>query len=240
MAKKTGTPHDEHFTILGKMLALMTKYGVWNIIKALILIVSFAIAMYSITHIDDLVQRAFIEQNENNLSHHDAVMKHRNEIKPKVDGLLEDVLDNINADRVFVLEFHNGTNNLSGLPFMYGEITYEVCRKGVEPVGDDYGTISLSRFSLPYHMNNYNYFIGSIDSLETMDVKLSYRMRSNNASYVCISNMYGVYNNIGYVGATYVNGNEPAAYENIVDELYMLSQKISTLLDASHIKTSKK
>lgn len=236
MAKKTGAPQDEQFTMLGKMLNLITKYGAWNIIKALILIVTFSVVMYSVTHIDDLVQKAFMEQTEYNINQHDAVMNHRKEIKPKIDLLLQNALDNVHADRVFVIELHNGTNNLSGLPFLYCEMTYESCRKGISTVGDEYGSVALSRYNLPYYMNEHRYFMGTVDELEDVDRKLCYRMKANNTTYLCVSNMYGLNNNIGYVGITYVDGNEPASKEELIDEIYTLSQKISTLLDVSDVK----
>lgn len=236
MAKKRETSQDENFTILTKMLNLIQKHGVWNIIKALLLLVTFAVVMYSVTHIDDLVQKAFKEQTEEAASKHNAVMQHRSNIKPKIDLLLKETLNELNADRVFVIEMHNGTNNLSGLPFVYCEMTYEVCRPGVDRVDDEYGAVVLSRYTLPYYMSEHRYFVGSVDTLERMDSKLAHRMKANGSSYLCVTNMYGVNNYLGYVGIGFAEGSEPPADEHLIDAVYKLSQKISTLLDVDVIE----
>lgn len=236
MAKKRETSQDENFTILSKMLGLIQKHGVWNIIKAFLLLLMFAIVMYSVTHVDDLVQKAFKEQSEEITNKHDAVMEHRSSIKPKIDLILKEALNELNADRVFVIEMHNGTNNLSGLPFVYCEMTYEVCKPGIDRVDDEYGAVVLSRYTLPYYMSEHRYFVGSVDELETMDSKLAHRMKANGSAYLCVTNMYGVNNYLGYVGIGFAEGSEVPPNEEMIDAVFKLSQQISTLLDVSNIE----
>lgn len=236
MAKAQNKDSEVSLSVLEKMLKLITKYGAWNIAKAIMLIASFVLVMWTVTHLDTIVEKAFVKQNNEKIEYHDQVMKKRAEIKPKIDLILQNTLEEMHADRVFVIEMHNGTNSLSGLPFVYCEMTYETCRKGIDRVDDDYGSVVLSRYSLPYYMTENRIYLGTVDELEELDSKLAYRMRANGTKYICVANMYSVSSYIGYVGIGYSEGSEPADEEELKTAIFKLSQRISTLLDVSEIE----
>lgn len=237
MAKNTTKiTNEEDMGLLEKMLKLIGKYGAWNIVKAIMLIASFIVVMYSVSHLDQIIEKAFIKQDKDKIEFHDNVMKKRAEIKPKIDLILKNTLDELNADRVFVIEMHNGTNSLAGLPFVYCEMTYEACKKGITRVDDEYGSVVLSRYSLPYYMTENRVYAGYVDDLEEIDSKLAYRMRANGTQYICVANMYGIDSYIGYVGIGYAEGSTPADEETLKTAVFMLAQRISTLLDASNIE----
>lgn len=233
--KAPKTQNEENFGVLEKMLKLITKYGAWNIVKAIMLIVAFITVMWTVGHIDVIFENVIMKQNAEKITYHENVMKRRNEIKPKIDLILKNTLEDLNADRVFVIEMHNGTNSLSGLPFVYCEMTYETCKKGVMRVDDEYGSVVLSRYTLPYYMSENRVYAGTVDELEEIDPKLAHRMRDNGTHYICVANMYSLDNYIGYVGIGYAEGSEPADPETLKTEVFKLSQRISTLLDTSQM-----
>ena len=236
MAKTTKTTEEVGFGPLEKMLKLLSKYGAWNIVKAIMLIVAFLVVMWTMTHIDTIFENVIIKQNTEKVEQHETVLKRRSEIKPKIDLILKNTLEELNADRVFVIEMHNGTNSLSGLPFVYCEMTYETCRKGIMRVDDEYGSVVLSRYSLPYYMNENQTYVGSVDELEELDPKLAHRMRDNGTAYICVANMYSLDSYIGYVGIGYAEGSEPADPEKLKIEVFKLSQRISILLDPAQMR----
>lgn len=238
MAKETKNKLDgeQSFGILERMLKLIKKHGAWNIIKALMLIIFFFSGMWCVTHMDTIFEGVIAKHNAENAEMHENALKHRAEIKPKIDIILKNTLEEVNADRVFVIEMHNGTNSLSGLPFVYCEMTYETCRKGVMRVDDEYGSVVLSRYSLPYYMTENDFFCGSVEELEELDPKLSHRMRDNGTAYICVSNMYGVDDYIGYVGIGYTEGSVPPSKDTLKSEVFKLSQRITTLLDSKNLE----
>lgn len=231
MAKTTKTDVEEGFGPLEKMLKLLSKYGAWNIIKAIMLIVAFFVVIWTTTHIDTIFENVIVKQNEQKIEQHEAVLKRRNEIKPKIDLLLKNTLEELDADRVFVIEMHNGTNSLSGLPFIYCEMTYETCKKGIMRVDDEYGSVVMSRYTLPYYMTENQVYAGSVDELEELDPKLAHRMRDNGSYYICVANMYSFDSYIGYVGIGYAEGSTPADVDKLKAEVFKLSQRVSILLD---------
>lgn len=235
MSKTTDT-NEVSFSPLEKMLKLLSKYGVWNIIKAIMLIVVFFAVIWTMNNMDRVFENVIIKQNEQKIEQHELVLKHRNEIKPKIDLILKNSLEDMNADRVFVIEMHNGTNSLTGLPFVYCEMTYETCKKGIMHVDDEYGSVVMSRYALPYYMTENQVYVGSVDELEEIDPKLAHRMRDNGSTYICVANMYSLDNYIGYVGIGYAEGSMPMDKDKLTNEVFKLSQRISILLDPSQMK----
>lgn len=232
---QTITENETNFNLLEKMLRLVVRYGVWNIIKAIMLLVAFIMVMWTATHMDTIFEKVIMKQETKEVLYHESVMKHRTEIKPKIDLILKNTLDEMDADRVFVIEMHNGTNSLSGLPFVYCEMTYETCKKGIMRVDDEYGSVVLSRYTLPYYMSENSVYCGTVDELEEIDPKLAHRMRDNGTYYICVANMYSLNEYIGYVGIGYSEGSQPADKEKLKDAVFKMSQRVSTLLDPSQI-----
>jgi hypothetical protein len=141
-------------------------------------------------------------------------------------------MNTLNADRIYVIEMHNGTNNTSGLPFIYGEMTYEQVRRGVEHVDEDYVSLNLSRFVYPLYLEKNQIFCGTIDDLAKIDERLAFRLKATNATYVGGVAMNGVENELGYIGITYCN-TEPVGRQEIIRVLSIASQKLTALLDMS-------
>ena len=119
----TEMEHTEHVSVLERMIKMMDKYGLWKIFQAILVLTGFLYIMYNVQNLPEIVSGAFSRQTELRQEEHDAAIEVRRSIKPNVDILLKDALSTLNADRAFVLEMHNGTNNVAGLPFIYGEMT---------------------------------------------------------------------------------------------------------------------
>lgn len=60
--------------------------------------------------------------------------------------LLKELLISSNADRAWLIEYHNGTKSLTGLPFLYGSMTSEEVKEGVRPVSNHFNDFVLSDF----------------------------------------------------------------------------------------------
>ena len=137
------------------------------------------------------------------------------------------------------MEMHNGTNNTAGLPFIYGEMTYETVNHNISHVDEDYISINLSRFNFPLYLQQNRIFYGSMEELKKVDEKLATRMISNDVSYFGIISMHGVSNELGYFGVSYCHGHKPATEESIIEQLTLCSQKLSILLDSASIVDDK-
>lgn len=222
---------DEHLNLLEKVTQLITNYGFWKILQALIVIAVFIIVSYSAINLGPIMKTMLDIHDTEKTELHDVALEKRRAIQPQISEMLSDALVKLNADRVWVIEFHNGTNNASGLPFNYGNMTYEKVAADITYVADDYNDVSLSRFTFPLYMEENHSWYGTIDELAELDDRLAKRMSSNDVTYLAMVQLNGVRTEIGYVGVTYCNGKEPASYEKISDTLMRLSQKLAILLD---------
>ena len=228
----------EQLGFLEKTLKLIEKYGLFKIFKALCVIALFVYVMCNgATIVENIVQKVTKEtlhdENVEEDRMHDIAMERRQEIKPLIDNILMSTLNQLNADRVFIIEMHNGTNNTSGLPFLYGEMTYETVADNISHVDDDYVNFSLSRFTFPSYIERERIWVGSIEEFKQIDSKLAQRLMSNDVSYIAISPIHGVKNELGFFGITYCNGKEPKSQQVILTKLMEDTQKLSTLLDSN-------
>lgn len=201
-----------------------------DIIKTILIITLLLYIGYHVNDLPDIVRHAFETRNTEMQMEHDSAVERRRLIKPQVDAMLLDAMNTLKSDRVYVVEMHNGTNNTAGLPFIYGEMTYEQTRKNIEHVDEDYLSVNLSRFEYPLYLEKNHFFSGTVDELSDVDEKLAHRMRATNVTYLAGIAMHGAYSELGYVGVSYC-GNEPPSRETILSVLSVLSQKLTALLD---------
>ena len=73
----------------------------------------------------DEVEEAMKRSEEAAKRHHAELVTKRFEVSPLISNELRRLLIALDADRAAILEMHNGTNNASGLPFIYGDMAYE-------------------------------------------------------------------------------------------------------------------
>ena len=220
---------------IDKLIRIVKKHGIWRVIEAIVILTAALYLIHNVSNIPQIVSDVFSHNKQQEIVEHDAAIKTRRAIRPEIDDILHRSLSYLNADRVFIMELHNGTNSMAGLPFIYGEMTYEDAKTGVSHIDEDYVSINLSRFEFPIYLKNNRMFYGTIEELSEIDEKLAMRMKSNEATYIAIVSLHGVTNELGYFGLTYCNGNKPADEESIREQLTVCSQKLSILLDSSSV-----
>ena len=65
---------------------------------------------------------------------HDSRMNYRKDISKVIRTKMKDLLNRYNADRIFILEFHNCKENVVGMPFYWVDMTYEEIARGVKSI----------------------------------------------------------------------------------------------------------
>lgn len=223
--------NGEQLTIIEQMIVMIEKYGWWKIIKATLFMLSLAFILFNIANLKNIVSDVIDEQNESEIIAHDTAMDFRRSIKEEIDGILNNVLTKTNADRVFVLELHNGTNNTAGLPFIYAEMTYCTVAENIHHIDEDYINLNLSRFNFPLYLERNKYFYGDIEKLKKVDDKLALRLQSNGAKYIAIMSLQGLHTELGYIGVTFCNDEIPADSDGVMSTIAIAAQRLSTLLD---------
>lgn len=82
---------------------------------------------------DKLIDFLIKSHNDEQTSHSE-MLENKMSISSDVTDKLKDITNYTNADRVSILEFHNSSNNLIGIPFAKFSCTYEWFKPGVVPL----------------------------------------------------------------------------------------------------------
>ena len=77
-----------------------------------------------------------INKDSYNTSNHNKMLNKRIELAEEINNALRDIMNIHNAQRAFIIEFHNSYENLSGVPFAKYSCTYEWFEKGLMPLAN--------------------------------------------------------------------------------------------------------
>ena len=218
-----------------KAVKIVDKYGGWKVIQAIVYVSLFLFIMFYIPAMTKVtVEQATIRSIEtadrNKEEQHIRNLENRKAIQPQINSALSSVMNKTNADRAFIIELHNGSNNLNGVPFLHGSVTYEFTRDGVDNIDEEYQNLSLSRYEFATYLhNNFSYF-GSVDELAKIDKKLAMKLYSNGVVYVAVTTLHNGKNEWGWFGVLYGNMASVPQEREITNELMITSQTIAKTL----------
>ena len=180
---------------LDTILKTIKKYGVLEIIKALLLLFFVSITIRICVDPGFLFE-AWSEWSKRN---HDKELVERNEKDEKLKNTLSQFLYKYHADRVFVIQYHNGTKD-----WQHGTMRFEKCLPNTVSMKSDYVNFNLTWLDLPFYLKENDLFIGSMNELESIDPVLHSQLVNKNVDYlacVLIRNEYGEPH--GIFGATW-------------------------------------
>lgn len=163
--------------------------------------------------------------------HHRELVAERFKIGPLISNELKNLLINLDADRAAILEMHNGTNNASGLPFIYGDMVYEEISPNVGFASDEFKNFNLAK--LPFVSLHYNdkTWIGAVDEIETEDPYLAAKLRVVDVNYGAFVILEGIHGPLGFLTLFFKDEKNHPSKTKIIAELNHSSQILSTLLD---------
>ena len=160
---------------IDRTLAIVEKYRMLTIFKAIIVLVLISLTIGLINHPTWL----FDWKNKQ----HIITLTHRLQHNEKLHILTEKLLYKVNADRVLLLELHNGNTGLGGFPFAKCSATYEALNDGVIPVAGEYQDLNLSLMPFATELFNNGYWCGNTEDLKDVDKALCYRMLGNDTAH---------------------------------------------------------
>lgn len=180
---------------LDTILKTIKKYGVLEIVKALLLL--FFVSMTIRICINpDFIFEAWKEWTDRN---HEKELVERNDKDEKLKNTLNQFLYKYHADRIFIIQYHNGTKD-----WQHGTMRFEKCLPNTVSMKSDYVNFNLTWLDLPFYLKENDLFIGSMDELECIDPVLHSQLLNKNVDYlacVLIRNEYG--EPYGIFGATW-------------------------------------
>ena len=220
--------------LLDRIKALRWK-GIIDGMFKLLFLVCFAMGLKFIINPRPTVEYYISLQEKIQDERHQELINKRVANSPKINDELNLLQATLDVDRTFIIEFHNGTNNMAMLPFWWGDMTYEVVRNDVYCVRDNWLNISLTRYTFLTTLIENNCWYGSVQDIAKIDEGFAKKLIADDVAYVAFILLYntdgkplgtlGVANIEGHVGHTH-NINNAIVSRNLVK----FSQIINPLL----------
>lgn len=228
--------------LLDPVIKLINKYGLLKVIiigGVLSFMIFCSVALFFIytrfnninIDVDKSVEKALVEQNDSKAKTHNSAIQKRLNNSDKINNFLQKTMYEVEGDRACIIEMHNGTNNMAGLPFLFGEMTYEQTRRGVEPVCDNYSKLNLVKYTFPLYLNDCGFFRGSIYTAAQTDPHIINKMEKDGTKYIVAYALFGKEQLIGYFVVTWNNTLMPTLTPDKLAIISVTAQKLSNLLD---------
>lgn len=190
---------------LQKMLNLQNKYGFFSIIKGLFLLFLAGYVVFFALNPKYLLERVTTIQTEQ----HDNLVRSRLAADSDIRLILSKTMHNTNADRAWLIEFHNGNKNLTtGLPFLFGSMRIEETQDSIPNVDEDYADFSLSKYKLIAKVLDEGFFYGNIKDVQSIDKRLYYKFQSNDINEIALLTIYNEDKPAGIVGLSFCNNKQ--------------------------------
>ena len=179
---------DNVISWLERFLKILKEYGPLKIIASVFLIALISGFLYIVFN-PTLVFEIYDEWK---LRQHDELMEQRMDMAPKIQNTIDKLTYKVGATRTVVLEMHNGSTGVGGLPFTKCTATYEGLNIGAIPVAQDYQEQNLSLLPFATFLFNRGYWCGNTEELMNIDRTLYYKMKGNKTEHFAACVIKGV------------------------------------------------
>jgi hypothetical protein len=164
---------------LERGLKLIKEYGIGRIVIGAILLAVLSIFFWFVFN----PSSAFEVYDEWKKRQHDTLMELRLENAPKIQRAIENLTYKVDASRTVILELHNGTENINGIPYTKCSATYEALNIGARPVASYYQSQNLSLMPFVTHLFEKGYWCGNVEELAEIDKALAFKMETNGTEH---------------------------------------------------------
>jgi hypothetical protein len=165
---------------------------------------------------------------------HKKSVEYRMKSTPIIINYLNSLAVETNAHRAFIMEYHNGKSNSTGLQWQFADLTFS--NDNTDHNMYNYVDMPLTDSPHTLYLHRNTYFVGTIEELKQIDKKLSLRMESNDYVYCTMMMIYGKnLEPIGYLALSFKEmPNKDSNCLNSIMHKYITA--ITPYLDASSIK----
>lgn len=209
------------------VVRIVHKYGMKTICFTFLTVTAF-IALIMFAHALDnqqIIEKWLVGKEQEHVIGNNI----RKEVNPKVTKSMTKLLYKMNADRVCVLEMHNGKENPTSLPFIYCDMTYEETKDSISYISEEYVDLNMSKYTFPEYLYKHRYFIGDVDKIYSIDKKLALRLEANGVEY-CGIILLRTNIDIGFLMISFLH-KPTLSDDNILAELSYYVQEIGSYLD---------
>lgn len=166
---------------------------------------------------------------------HDYEMNMRMANSAALNNVVMQLLYSTEADRVLLAEYHNGSSNVSGVPFLKWSVTFEAFRDEIGyGVAQDYQQQQITLYPFITHIGENYLYRGFVETeLKEIDRSYAYKLMSHKIEYIIVSQIVNDKGSkCGMLILEYTDASVVDEY-NIKQKLHKASQECAALLTLS-------
>ena len=166
---------------------------------------------------------------------HDYEMNMRLQNSAALNSLVVQLMYEVKADRVLLAEYHNGSSNVSGIPFLKWSVTFESFRDEVGfSVANDYQLQQITLYPFITHIGENYLYRGYVETeLKEIDKSYAYKLLSHGIEYIIVSQIVNDKGSkCGMLILEYTDASVIDEY-NVKQRLHKASQECAALLTLS-------
>ena len=167
---------------------------------------------------------------------HDYEMNLRMENSAALNNVVMQLMYETKADRVLLAEYHNGSSNVSGVPFLKWSVTFEAFTDEMEfGVANEYQQQQITLYPFITHIGENYLYRGFVETdLKAIDKSYAYKLLSHRIEYIIVSQI--VNNKGSKCGMLILEYTDASVIDEYVvkQKLHRASQECAALLTLSH------
>ena len=167
---------------------------------------------------------------------HDYEMNLRMENSAALNNVVMQLMYETKADRVLLAEYHNGSSNISGVPFLKWSVTFEAFTDEMEfGVANEYQQQQITLYPFITHIGENYLYRGFVETdLKTIDKSYAYKLLSHRIEYIIVSQI--VNNKGSKCGMLILEYTDASVIDEyaVKQKLHRASQECAALLTLSH------
>jgi hypothetical protein len=167
---------------------------------------------------------------------HDYEMNLRMENSAALNNVVMQLMYETKADRVLLAEYHNGSSNVSGVPFLKWSVTFEAFTDEMEfGVANEYQQQQITLYPFITHIGENYLYRGFVETdLKVIDKSYAYKLLSHRIEYIIVSQI--VNNKGSKCGMLILEYTDASVIDEyaVKQKLHRASQECAALLTLSH------
>lgn len=217
---------------LGRFMKGLKDYNVFEMIKVSLGLFFIACIVVFVTK-PELVFTKFTEISESvaqkRKDEHAELFSRRMEADENIRGLLTALRESTEADRAWLFEPHNGSANFaSGLPFLYVDLTMDICAQDIPPLNTgNYTDIRMSNYPFIAHLLTEGFWYGDVDTLYAHDPKLYHKLAADNTERIAALMLWHGREPLGCIGLSWHRKENVPEWRNVGRKIRECSAQVA-------------
>lgn len=202
---------EKAMNVFERLNHYVEKHGIKNTVISMMVTFLVCFVVYCFVNPKSIMERIDKIRTENAAKQ----VEERIKVDPAIRADLITLRETLGADRAFVFEMHNGNTNISGLHFIYVDMTYDEPTRDHEKVMLGYLNMRTSNYPWIGDIYQKHYWFGKIEELKEVDPEIYFRLTKEGVKYIGLIMIDDNSAPNGILGVSYYSDDSIPQYDDI-------------------------